>query len=56
MYAVAYRNKEFVALMIRRKANPYIKGHDGTGLYDLLSFSGDEAIAKMLEAYLLEKQ
>ena len=56
MYAVAYGNKDFVELMIKRRANPYVKGHDGTGLYDLLSFSANEAIAKMLEAYILEKQ
>lgn len=56
MYAVANGHREFVELLIRHAANPYIKGHDDTGLYELIGLSGDEYIAKMLEAYILKKQ
>ena len=56
MYAVANGHREFVELLIRHEANPYIKGHDDTGLYELIGLSGDEYIAKTLEAYILKKQ
>jgi len=56
MYAVAYGHRDLVRLFIEREANPYIKGKDGTGLYELIGLSGDEAISKMLEAYILRKQ
>ena len=56
MYAVAYGYPDMVSLLIEKRANPYLKGLDGTGLYDLLGYSKDERIAKMLEAYVLERQ
>jgi ankyrin repeat protein len=56
MYAVAYGYPELVGLFIEKRANPYLKGTDGTGLYDLMGYARDESIAKMLEAYVLARQ
>lgn len=56
MYAVGNGHQEVVALLIEARANPYIKGKDGTGLYDLLSLNRNQAIGDLVSAYLLERQ
>ena len=45
-----------VQLLIDYEANPYIKSKDGTGIYELISFSANPQISKMIEAYVLNKQ
>jgi len=56
MYAAVHNHQGMVQLLIEYKANPYIKSKDGTGLYELVSFSANPEIAKMIEAYVLERQ
>ncbi|MCB0593921.1 MAG: ankyrin repeat domain-containing protein [Phaeodactylibacter sp.] len=56
MYAVAYNHPQMVQVLIEYEANPYIKSKDGTGIYELISFSANPEISKMIEAYVLNKQ
>ncbi|GJM31318.1 MAG: UNC-44 ankyrin [Saprospiraceae bacterium] len=55
MFATAYGHVEFVKLLIEANANPYIKTKDGTGLYDLLSYSRNSEIRALLEEYVLKQ-
>lgn len=56
MFAATYNHPEMVKLLIEYKANPYIKSKDGTGIYELVSFSANPEISKMIEAYVLNRQ
>ena len=56
MYAATYNHPSMVQLLIDYEANPYIKSKDGTGIYELISFSANPQISKMIEAYVLNKQ
>jgi uncharacterized protein len=56
MHATANKHKEAVALLVASQANPYIKSHDGVGLYELISYAGDPELAKIIEAYVLDRQ
>ena len=56
MYAVAYNHPQMVQVLIEYEANPYIKSKDGTGIYELISFSANPEISKIIEAYVLNKQ
>lgn len=55
MIATAYGHYEFVKLLIKNKANPYIKGFDDASLSDMVSYSMHPDIAKLLEAYMLQQ-
>ncbi len=55
MFAVAYGHVDFVKVLVTARANPYIKSKDGTGLYDLLSYSRNSEIKSLLEEYVLKK-
>ncbi|MCB9265279.1 MAG: ankyrin repeat domain-containing protein [Lewinellaceae bacterium] len=56
MFAATYNHPEMVRLLIEYEANPYIKSKDGTGIYELISFSANPEIARMIEAYVLNRQ
>lgn len=56
MLAATYNHPEMVKLLIEYNANPYIKSKDGTGIYELISFSANPEISKMIEAYVLNRQ
>ncbi|MCB0583511.1 MAG: ankyrin repeat domain-containing protein, partial [Phaeodactylibacter sp.] len=56
MFAATHNHPEMVRLLIEYRANPYIKSKDGTGIYELISFSANPEISKMIEAYVLNKQ
>lgn len=53
MLATAYGYPDFVKLLIRRKANPHIRSFEGVALPDMLDYSGNAEIAKLLEIYVL---
>lgn len=52
MFATAYGHNDFVKLLLDSGANPYVKSFDGASLFDLLSYSSNSAIRKMLEEYV----
>lgn len=56
MYAATYNHPQMVELLIEYRANPYIKSKDGTGIYELISFSANPEIARMIEDYVLKRQ
>lgn len=53
MFATAYGHVDFVKMLIQAGANPYVKSFDGTGLYDMLSFSNNPEIAEVLREYVM---
>lgn len=56
MYAVAHNHPQMVRLLIEYRANPYIKSKDGTGIYELVSFSANPEISRMVQDYVLKRQ
>ena len=52
MLATALGHKDFVEILLQARANPYIKSHDGSGVYDMLSLSRNEKILQLLQDYI----
>lgn len=55
MLATAGGHTEAVRALLAEGASPYIKSYEGAGLYDMLSYSNDPEINKIIQEALLER-
>lgn len=56
MFATAFGHADFVYLLIEHQANPYLKGTAGNSLFELIHFSQNDTIKRLLEAYVMNRQ
>jgi ankyrin repeat protein len=54
MLATAGGHLESVKALMAGGASPYLKSFEGAGLYDMLRYSNNPEIGKLIESYLLE--
>ena len=53
MMATAYRQVEFVKMLLEAGANPYIKTMEGMTLSDMVGYANNPQIAEMIQQYLM---
>lgn len=54
MMATAYRQVEFVQMLLEAGANPYIKTMEGMTLSDMVGYANNPQIAEMIQQYLMK--